>query len=242
MSVDPVPYSGISELADAEQGLFNYYSNIISLVVQKSTVKISDGSKFRVLEFGAGTGFLSELMQEKYDVEVDCLEIDETLIEILKSKGFRTFSTLEMLTGKYDLIFSSNVLEHIEDDCVVLADLAEYLKQSGQLVTYVPAFPILFSDLDRSVGHYRRYTKRELQRKLRQAGYKINQIQFVDSLGFPASLLLRLLGYKSKGNLGGLTSLRVYDRFFFPISKLLDQLGFRFLFGKNLIVHASLRK
>ena len=242
MSVDPVPYSGISELADAEQGLFNYYSNIISLVVQKSTVKISDGSKFRVLEFGAGTGFLSELMQEKYDVEVDCLEIDETLIEILKIKGFRTFSTLEMLTGKYDLIFSSNVLEHIEDDCVVLADLAEFLKLSGQLVTYVPAFPILFSDLDRSVGHYRRYTKRELRRKLRQAGYKINQIQFVDSLGFPASLLLRLLGYKSKGNLGGLTSLRVYDRFFFPISKLLDQLGFRFLFGKNLIVHASLRK
>jgi SAM-dependent methyltransferase len=242
LSVDPVPYSGISELADAEQGLFNYYSNIISLVVQKSSVKSFDGSKFRVLEFGAGTGFLSELMQEKYGVEVDCLEIDETLIEILKSKGFRTFSTLEMLTGKYDLIFSSNVLEHIEHDCVVLADLTKYLQQSGQLVTYVPAFPILFSDLDRSVGHYRRYTKRELRKKLRQAGYKINRIQFVDSLGFPASLLLRLLGYKSKGNLGGLTSLRVYDRFFFPISKLLDQLGFRFLFGKNLIVHASLRK
>lgn len=240
--MDPIPYSGISELADAEQGLFNYYSNIVSLVVQESLVKSFDVSKFRILEFGAGTGFLSELMQEKYHVEVDCLEIDETLIEILKNKGFRTFSSLDELPGKYDLIFSSNVLEHIEDDCLALADLSKFLQPNGQLVTYVPAFQILFSDLDRSVGHHRRYTKKELQRKLLQTGYITNRIQFVDSLGFPASLLLRLIGYKSKGNLGGLTSLRLYDRYFFPISRLLDLFGLRFLFGKNLIAYASLRK
>ena len=242
MTNDPIPYSGISELADAEQGLFNYYSNIVALVFDNSFLENRYASNFRVLEFGAGTGFLSELMQQKYGVEIDCLEIDETLINILRKKGFRTFSNLELLHGEYDLIFSSNVFEHIENDSLALAELSKFLKQNGKLVTYVPAFPILFSDLDRAVGHYRRYSKREMKRKLQWAGYRVNRIHYVDSLGFPASLLLRLIGYKSKGNLGGLTSLRVYDRYLFPISKFLDLLGIRFVFGKNLIVHASLRK
>ncbi len=239
---DPEPYAGITELADAERGLLNYYSNIISLVFDNSSLKSLDMANLRVLEFGAGTGYLSQLIEDKYRIKVDCLEIDQTLIGILKNKGFKTFSSLETITGKYDLIFSSNVLEHIEDDRRVLADLRQYLEFNGQLVTYVPAFPILFSNLDISVGHYRRYTKGELKEKLSQAGYVVGRIQYADSLGFPASLLLRLVGYKSQGNLGGLTSLSVYDRLIFPISKFLDKVGFKYLLGKNLIVHASLRK
>lgn len=233
-------YSGITELADAEQGLLNYYSNIVRLIASDSLG--NKASLNKILEFGAGTGFLSELIQDKYEVVVDCLEIDATLINILRDKGFTTFSELENLNEKYDLVFSSNVLEHIEDDVQVLINLKKNLKPNGVLVTYVPAFPILFSDLDRAVGHYRRYTRKELNLKLIQAGYAVDKIQYVDSLGFPASLLLRFMGYKSRGNIGGLASLRIYDKLIFPISRLLDSLGLKHLFGKNLIVHARLRK
>ena len=235
-------YSGITELADAEQGLLNYYSNIVRLIVGGSLGSKASLNKNQILEFGAGTGFLSELIQDKYEVVVDCLEIDATLINILREKGFTTFSELENLKEKYDLVFSSNVLEHIEDDIQVLISLKRNLKPNGVLVTYVPAFPILFSDLDRAVGHYRRYTRKELKFKLIQAGYEVDKIQYVDSLGFPASLLLRLMGYKSRGNIGGLASLRIYDKLIFPISRLLDSLGLKHLIGKNLIVHARLRK
>jgi hypothetical protein len=50
------------------------------------------------------------------------------------------------------------------------------------------------------------------------------------------------MGYKSRGNIGGLASLRIYDKLIFPISRLLDSLGLKHLIGKNLIVHARLRK
>ena len=231
-------YLGIEELADAEQGLFNYYSNIVSLIISDSKKNRKVMSNTRVLEFGAGTGFLSELIQEKFQISVECLEIDESLLKILQGKGFKTYSNLTALSEKYDLIFSSNVLEHIENDTQVLFELKKNLAPDGILVSYVPAFPVLFSDLDRAVGHYRRYTRKELKNKLTQAGYLVGKIHYVDSLGFPASLLLRLFGYKSKGNIGGLSSLKLYDRFIFPISCILDNLGLKYVIGKNIIVHA----
>jgi SAM-dependent methyltransferase len=232
------PYSGIPELADAELGLTNYYSNIVNLVADNFFRDINPGSKISILEFGAGTGFLSEILEEKYSVKAECLEIDKTLLEILKLKGFKTYSRISEVNKKYDLIFSSNVLEHIDLDVQVLSELKNLLKNEGKLVSYVPAFPILFSDLDVAVGHYRRYTKREICQKLQRAGYKVERIHYVDTLGFPASLLLRVLGYKAGGNIGGLKSMRIYDRFVFPFSKLLDRIGFKKLFGKNLIAYA----
>ena len=91
------------------------------------------------------------------------------------------------------------------------------------------------------MGHFRRYTKKELKLKLNRAGYRVDDIHYVDSLGFPASLLIRIIGYKSHGNLGGLRSMRIYDRYMFPLSKMLDQIGFNKLFGKNIVVYSSLK-
>jgi SAM-dependent methyltransferase len=234
------PYSGITELADAEQGLNRYYSNIVDLIFGMNLENRKITSEMKILEFGAGTGFLAEIIQRKYKVDVDCLEIDPTLISTMKKKGLRTFESLDSLNCKYDLIYSSNVLEHIENDSLSLAQLKPYLALDGNLAIYVPAFPILFSDLDRKVGHFRRYTKSDLRNKLNANGYKICKIQFADCLGFFASVLIIVSGYKSKGNLGGIRSLKFYDRYIFPISKFLDAAGLRYLFGKNLFSVAQI--
>ena len=128
------------------------------------------------------------------------------------------------------------MLEHIEDDVQALSDLCNSLSDNGTLVIYVPAFQILFSDLDRKVGHYRRYQKRELKYKLRNSCFKIEKIEYVDSIGFFAAFAIRLLGWRELGNLGNSRSLRFYDKFIFPISKSMDFIGFKYLFGKNLYV------
>jgi len=236
------PYSGISELADAEQGLTKYYSNIVELIIAGTYPNRNSPSELSILEFGAGTGFLSELLQDTHSCKVECLEIDQTLIGILIAKGFETYSCMESIQKKYDLVFSSNVLEHIENDTEAITQLRKILKPNGKLVTYVPAFPLLFSDLDRAVGHFRRYTKKDLNEKMSSCGLEVEKIHYVDSLGFPASLLLRMMGYRSRGNIGGLTSMKIYDRYFFPLSRQLDRLGLKYLLGKNIIVYASLRK
>ena len=142
----------------------------------------------------------------------------------------------DVAEGSQDYIFSLNVLEHIKDDDAVLQLLFRSLRPGGVIYLYLPAFPILYSSMDRKVGHHRRYKKSQLTAKLRKAGFQVIQTQYEDSLGFAATLLYQWLGSR-RGHLN-LKSLRFYDRWLFPLSRLLDRLCGRF-FGKNVAVVAT---
>ncbi|NDC52314.1 MAG: class I SAM-dependent methyltransferase, partial [Actinobacteria bacterium] len=52
-------------------------------------------------------------------------------------------------------------------------------------------------------------------------------------------LIIKFLGFKKRLGIGSVSSLVMYDRVVFPVSRILDRLGFRFLFGKNLILKAK---
>ena len=112
------------------------------------------------------------------------------------------------------------------------------LTTEGILAVYVPALPFLFSQLDHKVGHFRRYTKRELESKLLNSGYEVEKIEYVDSLGVLAALLTKAIGYKNQAGLGSTRSLLIYDKVIFPISKVLDQMFMKHVLGKNLFVRA----
>ena len=98
---------------------------------------------------------------------------------------------------------------------------------------------ILFSDLDRSVGHYRRYGKQELIDKVERAGLNTVNCKYVDSLGFFASIAIKVIGYKSVGNIGSASSLKLYDTLIFPISRIIDRITFGNILGKNLLLIAE---
>ena len=112
------------------------------------------------------------------------------------------------------------------------------MKQGGKIAIYVPALSMLFSDLDRHVGHFRRYEKKELIHKVELAGYEIETCFYNDCLGVLASLSLRLLGYKNRAGLGSKKSLLIYDKFIYPVSMILDRIVFRHVIGKNLFLFA----
>jgi SAM-dependent methyltransferase len=140
-----------------------------------------------------------------------------------------------------DFIYTSNVLEHIEYDEDILRNLATKLKTGGTIAIYVPAFPILFSNLDRNVGHFRRYQKVELIKKLKGAGFEVIECNFSDSLGFISTLCLKLLGFKFDSGTQATVLMKIYDRLILPISKSVDFLGCKYLFGKNLIAYGKLK-
>jgi hypothetical protein len=118
----------------------------------------------------------------------------------------------------------------------VVDDLARKLSPGGRLFIYVPAFQALFSSMDRKVGHFRRYRRTQLVQLIERAGLTVVRAKYVDSLGFLATLLYKLLG----SNTGDLNrrSIVVFDRIVFPISRLFDLLLGRML-GKNLYVVAT---
>jgi SAM-dependent methyltransferase len=192
----------------------------------------------RVLDFGAGSGtFAVPLLQR--GINIVCVEQDARLKETLHRAHVPVVTTLEEIApSSVDLIYSLNVLEHIEDDYNAIIALAERLRDGGRLLLYVPAFPVLFSAMDRKVGHHRRYRRGPLVQLLNKGGFRVLRAIHVDSLGFILSIVYRILGNNS-GEINKLT-LRLYDRLFFPVSRALDY-GFRHCFGKNLLIVAEKR-
>jgi SAM-dependent methyltransferase len=63
-----------------------------------------------------------------------------------------------------------NVLEHVEDDVAALRQMAFALAPGGKVVVVSPSGRDLYGPLDRAMGHFRRYARRELAAKARSAG------------------------------------------------------------------------
>lgn len=187
----------------------------------------------RILDFGAGIGlFATKVAGEGLDVS--CLEPDKNQAEVIGSQGLKVVCSIDELSdGSMDYIYTLNVLEHIDNDSQTIHDLKRVLVPEGILFIYVPAFQILFSSMDKKVGHFRRYRKDHLVRMLEDAGLTVVRAEYVDSLGFFASLLYRVIGSKT-GSVNE-RALVFYDRFVFPISRLLDVI-FKGLLGKNVMV------
>jgi SAM-dependent methyltransferase len=223
-------YTGIEVLKLAENNLINYNTFIVKTFLKHSADAI------RILDFGAGVGTLSHIWKTLGgESKISCFEIDLNQIAILKERNFETFSKFSEL-GHFDYIFTSNVLEHIENDQAVLKSLYDNLIAGGGMGIFVPAHQFLYSKFDKNVEHFRRYSKSGLEEKITKAGFKIENSYFVDSIGFFAWMLTKIINLSGSNQSSVL--IRIYDKFIWPVSKFLDKIGFKFLFGKNLLVLA----
>ena len=156
-----------------------------------------------------------------------------------KSKGFIVFKSIFDSKKNFDAVFSSNVLEHIENDQKTLNDIYKKLNKDGLLFLFLPAFQILYSDMDKKVGHFRRYSMQDIKKKLKKAKFQIVYNSYLDSLGFFASLIMKIIGYDEKKGIGSPKSLKFYDKYIIPISFFLDKIGLKFFFGKNVVLLAK---
>jgi SAM-dependent methyltransferase len=193
----------------------------------------------RVLDFGAGVGtFALPMQRDGYAVE--CVELDDAPRATLAAQGLTVHRTLEGIRdGSVDFVYTLNVLEHIDDDVGALRDIGRTLRDDGRLLVYVPAFPVLFTRMDQRVGHLRRYRRHDLRAKVDAAGFDVLRNDYVDSLGFLATLVYRMTGSRSGAIDRG--ALRAYDRYVFPMSRRLD-LALRHVIGKNLLLTARKRR
>jgi len=190
-----------------------------------------------LLDFGAGIGTISTLVRERARAaNILCAEIDANNVAALKRVGFDVITdATKVPPNSVDLVYSSNVLEHIEDDVEALRNLYFCLKPGGRAVFWVPAFECLWSGMDDRVEHCRRYTRRTLEESFRKAGFDIEQSFYQDSLGFFLALLFKGIGNR-QGKLNP-ALLMLYDKLVFPLSQLFDVFCSR-LFGKNAVIYA----
>lgn len=227
-------YPGTGNLMLIETALTRYNEWVVDKFIKVFAQQAKNGT--RILDFGSGIGTLSKLFYQKTNIRPDVFDLDLSHHDEMIKKGFHAFTNISDLPSTYDLIFTSNVLEHIEDDLGTLKLIRPHLRQDGFLLIYVPAFNYLWTPMDDMVGHIRRYSQKDLCRKLCDAGYVIKSTEYCDSIGFILSLFFKSVRYKN-GHIP-LKSLYIFDRFLLPLNKITDALFSRF-FGKNLYVIAQ---
>lgn len=141
-----------------------------------------------ILEVGCGIGnFTKEL--KKYGV-VWAIDINEDYIKQTSVLAGDTIGMGDIEKGKYffegkkfDCIVCLNVLEHISDDKKSLKNMFNLLKMDGYLILLVPVFDFLYGEIDRSIGHFRRYEKDQLKKIIESAGFEIIKSRIINFLG-----------------------------------------------------------
>jgi SAM-dependent methyltransferase len=152
----------------------------------------------RVLEVGCGTGH-NLAMLGKYGVLEAC-ELDDCARALAAKRLGREIKTarlpdLSMFErDSYDLVALLDVLEHVPDDVGSLKAILRRLKPGGALVLTVPANPWMWSAHDVAHHHFRRYSKRELARVIREAGFEVQLLSFFNALLFPLVAAARIVG------------------------------------------------
>ena len=190
----------------------------------------------KVLDHGAGAGTFATPIS-KSGMQVLCMEPDNNLRAELAESGLEVAAKLEEIAAdSIDYAYTLNVLEHIEDDDAAIRELFRCLKPGGRLLVYVPAFQVLYSQMDTHVGHFRRYRRKSLRKLLQATGFEVSSAYYVDSLGFLATLVYKLIGNRSGSVSPG--SVAFYDTVIFPLSRIVDFLSFG-SFGKNLAIVAA---
>jgi SAM-dependent methyltransferase len=215
-------YSGAGDLENLESAV-NYNHYLLTLIIGRLR-----GAE-KVLDFGAGTGHMAMKVRE-FVSDIVAVEPDKNLSELIRSRGIRLELLDSIAPNSLDLIYSLNVFEHIEEDCILFANLVSKLRKGGRILIYVPAVPLLFSKFDARIGHLRRYTKRSLSQLLGDTVLQEVEIRSHDPLGAFVAL-----AYKFLINSGSIdaTALQFYDRRIFPISVWMEN-HFPFPFGKNM--------
>ena len=152
----------------------------------------------------------------------------------------------------FDVVGAFDVIEHIDDDTLVVKQVRESLRPDGVFVVTVPQYQWMWSILDELVHHKRRYRRQDLHRLLRANGFEIvYTTSFVTTL-FPLMMAKRLLdrvgGAKAPAPQD--TAAEFSDRVSLPgplntafdwimrVDEILLRLGFTLPFGGSLLVVA----
>lgn len=201
----------------------------------------------RIVDVGAGDGTITRMLCELKPEQVWSIEPTDEIFDVLKQTDLKSVSNVELLHGYFEDfagrlkkqnvsgVIYVNVFEHIEDDEAEMRKVYEMLPPGGHLCIFVPALPALYSDLDRSIGHFRRYTKKELETKCRAAGFEVEKSRYFDAPGvLPWWVRYKLLRGKGVSNL----AVKLYDRVGVPIIKLTEH-GFWPPIGKNVLLVAK---
>lgn len=193
-TVTHLPTSHVQSLKAIEDGYWWFQGRVHWAIqlIRQFQAQARGNDDLNYVDLGCGTGgFARNIIQEFNIRKTALVDADPAVLKLAEMKPGMEAHQLDF-NGAFDLPWRPNlltcmdVLEHIEHDAAFLKRAVDQLAWGGACLISVPAFPSLFSEWDRRLGHFRRYTPDTLKNVIKTAGLTPLSVKFMWSFLMPA--------------------------------------------------------
>jgi SAM-dependent methyltransferase len=150
----------------------------------------------RILDVGCGTGGNLGMLS-RFGTPT-AMDASSTAAAFVKQRGFARITVgsateLPFEDGSFDVVTAFGVIEHVAHDDRMLAEMLRAVRPGGHSLIVTSAHRWLWSVHDERVHHVRRYRRSELRERVARAGWRIEQLSYVNAALFPPVAAVRLL-------------------------------------------------
>ena len=202
-------------------------ANIGDMALKRRVLSIVKGLDINnsdsILDCGCGDGLYLKIIKELSVAAVSGFDLNSESLRL--AQGYTKDMNVPLVQGRigdlpykdnsFGKIFSTEVLEHVEDDLGALKEILRILKPGGRLIITVPNhnYPFFWDPvnwtLEHCLGeriksgfwagiwnmHLRLYYREEIEALIRQAGFKVASAEFLTHYCVPFNHII-LYGFK----------------------------------------------
>ncbi len=239
--------SHFARLARAEAG--NFWFRARNRLILWSVEKFAPSAE-NFLEIGCGTGFVLQAIAERFpNMSLSGSELFAEGLPFASKRipqaSLRTLDAKQLdIENEFDAIGAFDVIEHIDNDVLVLSNLHKALRIDGHLFINVPQHQFLWSQSDEIACHCRRYERQDLVKKLEYAGFTVVFATSFVALLLPMMLVSRWWSNNVDRSQSVLSELEMRGPLNFLLEQILNlelalvRLGVRWPMGGSLYVVA----
>ncbi|MDD4005392.1 MAG: class I SAM-dependent methyltransferase [Elusimicrobiaceae bacterium] len=176
-----------------------------------------------ILDIGCGDGYLMAGLARRFGAAAAGVDTAASPEETASANrrfaaaGIKAEMTVSLTAARAllpgetaDVVLLTDLLEHVEDDTAALAAIAaDPATGSSVFIITVPAFMRLFSEHDRQLRHFRRYTKAELERTAGSAGLEILESGYFFT-GLAAVRFMQKVSERPQGHAGDFSGVALW--------------------------------
>ena len=182
------PWYSASQFAWSEKEsirrIYNQRLLFFSLIVKREMLR---EGKVALLDYGCGDGYWSLIFSQLMSCDVTGIDYNPLRLERARS----TVKNLEFIEaditkqnvqlGKYDIVFCSQVIEHVKDDISFLKNIRKCLNDDGILILGTTNEGCLTQRIRKYIAigktdHVHFYKEKEFRSKIEKAGFIIKDI------------------------------------------------------------------
>ncbi|MDR2981953.1 MAG: class I SAM-dependent methyltransferase [Puniceicoccales bacterium] len=195
----------------------------------------------RVIEIGSGIGNFTTTLAQQADIVVGIEPNQYCYSQLVEeTKNFSNVSCLNIfsehiqdhlpLNQRFDTIVSTNVFEHIPDDKKVLDAICPYLIDGARIILQVPAGMWAYGEIDKLLGHYRRYDKSQMKQLFSGIPGQFLKLRYynpIGALGWWMNARIRKASNQNDRQIW------IFDRLILPPQSIVEKI-IRFPFGQTI--------